>query len=191
VSEIQYLGINENFPVAGQDNDTQVFRDNFDTIKESLRVAQSEVEALQDFSAKLNQNNDFDGNKITNGVFENIFNSKFTGGSVTQSPTTIDYRNGSYQIYIVAADINVDFLNLPGDPNATDAPEGQGEIVLEFYNDGTQRTVNFVTSGGTVIKKDPSFPATLTVDSDTDPTFVKVWRHNSDVIFMQYLGVFS
>ena len=37
-STINYLGINENFPVAGQDNDTQVFRDNFDTIKQALVV---------------------------------------------------------------------------------------------------------------------------------------------------------
>ena len=32
MSDINYLNINENFPVAGEDNDTQVFRSNFNTI---------------------------------------------------------------------------------------------------------------------------------------------------------------
>jgi hypothetical protein len=59
-SNINYLSINENFPVAGEDNDTQTFRDNFDTIKTSLRAGQEEITALQSDTAKLNDNNDFE-----------------------------------------------------------------------------------------------------------------------------------
>ena len=61
MSNINYVSINENFPVAGQDNDTQVFRDNFDTIKTSLRYAKEELEVFQDSAtgaARLNQSND-------------------------------------------------------------------------------------------------------------------------------------
>ena len=63
-SNINYLSINENFPVAGQDNDTQVFRDNFDTIKTSLRNAKDEIGSLQDNTAKVNSDNDFELKKI-------------------------------------------------------------------------------------------------------------------------------
>jgi hypothetical protein len=35
------------YPIAGQDNDTQGFRDNFSNIKNNLAVAASEISALQ------------------------------------------------------------------------------------------------------------------------------------------------
>jgi len=193
-SSINYLSINENFPVAGQDNDTQVFRDNFDTIKTSLRNAKDEVTDLQDNTAKLNTDNDFELNKIQRALLQNNRSQKFNGGTVSASPTTIDYENGSYQIFRVAANINADFLNFPGDPVFTDetTPIGMGKVTLEMYNSGsTNHTVSFITSGGTVIKKDSSFPTPLTLDSETDPVFVEVWRHSADVIFMRYLGKFS
>ena len=53
MSNINYLSINENFPVPGQDNDTQVFRDNFDTIKQSLRIAGEEITDLEDNGARI------------------------------------------------------------------------------------------------------------------------------------------
>ena len=42
------------YPVAGVDNDTQGFRDNFTIIKTGLATAASEVTALQANTAKLN-----------------------------------------------------------------------------------------------------------------------------------------
>ena len=36
-SNITYTTIDEQFPVAGQDNDSQGFRDNFSIIKENFR----------------------------------------------------------------------------------------------------------------------------------------------------------
>lgn len=35
------------YPIAGQDNDTQGFRDNFSNIKNNLSVAATEISALQ------------------------------------------------------------------------------------------------------------------------------------------------
>lgn len=193
-STINYLSINENFPVAGQDNDTQVFRDNFDTIKNSLRSAKDEVTDLQDNTAKLNLDNDFELNKIQRALLQNNRTQKFDGGTISASPTTIDYENGSYQIFRVSANINVDFLNFPGDPVFTNesTPIGMGKVTLELYNSGSENhTINFITSGGTVIKKDASFPALVTLESTTDPIFIEVWRHSAETIYMRYLGLFS
>ena len=193
-SNINYLSINENFPVAGQDNDTQVFRDNFDTIKTSLRNAKEEITGLQDNTAKVNVDNDFELKKIQRALLQNNRTQKFDAGAVSASPTTVDYENGNYQIYRVAANINVDFLNFPGDPVFTSetTPIGMGKVTLELYRSGSvNTTVSFITSGGTVIKKDPSFPGTITLDSETDPVFIEVWRHSAEVIFMRYLGKFS
>ncbi len=197
-SNINYLSINENFPVAGEDNDTQVFRDNFDTIKTSLRNAKDEITDLQTNTAKTNLDNDFGLNKISNALLQNNREQKWSGGSVTASPTTIDFEQGSYQIYTVGANVTFDFLNFPGDPvfTAEATPIGIGKVTLELYSDGSSRTASFSTSGGTVIKS-LGFPGyasgtpVLTLTSATNPVIIEVWRHSQEIIFMRYVGQFS
>ena len=198
-SNINYLSINENFPVAGQDNDTQVFRDNFDTIKTSLRNAKEEITDLQGDTAKVNVDNDFELNKIQRALLQNNRTQKFDGGAVTASPTTIDYENANYQIYRLSANLTMDFLNFPGDPVfvSETTPIGMGIVTLELYGDGTKRLITFQTSGGTVIKKN-GFPALtevgahdFEVSSNSDPIIIEVWRHNEDNIFIRYIGQFS
>lgn len=46
-SNISTTGINTSYPIAGQDNDTQGFRDNFSSIKYNLTTAATEITALQ------------------------------------------------------------------------------------------------------------------------------------------------
>ena len=197
-SLINYLSINENFPVAGQDNDTQVFRDNSDTIKNSLRSAKDELTDILTNAAFKDEENNFELNNITNAVLINNRTGKFDGGAVTASPTTIDYKNGDYQIYRVGGNISMDFLNFPGDPvfSSEVTPIGMGKVTLELYSDGSSRTINFLTSGGTVIKS-KDFPGyasgspVLTLTSATDPIFIEIWRHSTAVIYMRYIGAFA
>jgi len=192
-SAINYAAINENFPVAGQDNDTQVFRDNFDTIKTNFLEAKSEIEDLQDNTARTDQDADFNGNIITNAVLQDVYEKKFDGGTITAN-LTIDFENGRYQIYRFGANVNIDFLNFPDDATT---PSGMGKVTLELYGDGTARTLTFVTSGGTVLKRSAGFPAPFVVTSQElaagagNPLIVEVWRHKSDRIFLHYLGQFS
>ena len=192
MSNINYLSINENFPVAGQDNDTQVFRDNFDTIKTSLRNAKEEITSLETNAARINAENNFETNTINNAVFQNCRDQKNNLGPRTESPTTIEYENGPYQILTVGANITIDFLNFPGDPSLSQPNVGVGKVMLELYSTvGGSWTVNFSASGGTVFKKDPDFPATVTIDDSDNPVFIEVWRHGSDKIFLRYLGKYS
>ena len=58
-SNINTTNINESYPVAGVDNDSQGFRDNFATIKNNFVSAKAEIESLQDNTAKTNANNNF------------------------------------------------------------------------------------------------------------------------------------
>ena len=90
-SNINYLSINENFPVPGIDNDTQVFRDNFDTIKTSLRAAQTEITELQTNTAGLelsefvetnSKGSDFNGNLIYNATLQHTGYKKYNGGKI-------------------------------------------------------------------------------------------------------------
>ena len=192
MSSINYLGINENFPVAGQDNDTQVFRDNFDTIKTNFRLAQEEITDLETNASRLDQDNDYANFVQQRAVFQNCRDRKYNLGEIGNGELLIDYEIGNYQIAkIKDQNANATFSNFPGDPVFGDSSTTVGKVTLELYGDGTERTINLVTSGGTVIKKDPSFPGTLTVTSTTDPIFIEVWRHSSEIIFMKYLGQYS
>jgi hypothetical protein len=202
VSEVNYLGINENFPVPGEDNDTQVFRDNFDTIKQSLRIAKEEITDLQDNVARTDLDNDFNNKVIQRAVMLNNINKKFDANSTNDpgelpSSITIDYENGNYQIWRFAKDTNIEFQNFPDD---TSVVGGVGKVTLELYGDGTARTITFVTTGGTVLKRSPNWPSAtnnITVVEQEgagglgDPIIVEIWRHRSDKIMLNYLGEFT
>ena len=189
MSNINYVSINENFPVAGQDNDTQVFRDNFDTIKTSLRYAKEELEVFQDSAtgaARLNQSNDFNQNIISNAVLQGNRDALFDGGNYNAATLDVTYTNGAYQIFKFAANVEINFLEFP----ENETPAGVGKVTLELYSDSTTpRTITFKSIGGLVYKKNISFPSTLTVSSATDPVMVEVWRYKSATIFLNYVGV--
>lgn len=191
-SAINYLSINENFPVAGQDNDTQTFRDNFDTIKSNFRSAQEEITDLQEYAAKTNGDNDFNDNEISRIVLRDTMFKKFDGGIITAPTTqlTIDYENGSYQVFRFAANMNIDFQNFPQNSGAI-GPIGVGKVTLELYGDGSTRTLSFLTSAGTEFRRNPGWPGTFNVTSMTAPIIIDVWRHNAAYIFMHYHGQYS
>jgi len=194
-SNINYLSINENFPVAGQDNDTQVFRDNFDTIKNSLREAKTEISSLQDTSADVTQTNNYNYKVQQDMVFLNIRDTVKPNGNISNSSYTIEYKEGPYHTLNVQTNVALSFQDLPGDPSTPGSPPQNtvGKLILEIYGDGTERTVTFTTSGGSVIKKNPGFSGSITLgaDANDDPHFVEVWRHSSNYIFLNYLGQFS
>ena len=200
-SNVNYLSINENFPVPGQDNDTQVFRDNFDTIKTSFRVAKEEISELQDETAKLTSDNNFNFNKIQNAVLENVREQKLdTRGAdpITASPTTVDFQNVSYQIFRIGSNITLDFLNFPGDSRLVpeeETPIGMAKVMLELYSDGVSpRTVTFLLSGsGASSIKSFGFPTpgSVILESSTDPVIIEVWRHRTEEFFMRYVGIFA
>ena len=202
-SNISFQGINEFFPVAGQDNDTQGFRDNFDTIKQGLRIANEEVSNLQANTARTDQDTDYNLFKIKNAVLENVRAQKlvgFEGNNVNVSPTSIDFSLGSYHLYKVGSGTVLDpfvfdFVNFPGDPVLFGGSEvGVGSVILELYSDGQDRTVAFRPSGNTIVKKN-NFPVMpegalgdIIVRSAVNPVFIEVWRHSATVIYIKYLG---
>jgi hypothetical protein len=195
VSNINYVSINENFPVAGQDNDTQVFRDNFDTIKTSLRYAKEELEVFQDSAtgaARLNAENNFNGNVITGAVLKGNRDALFDGENWNASLLDITYTNGSYQIYKFGTNVELNFQEFPGSPGF-ETLGNVGKVTLELYSDGSSRTITFKSVSGLVYKKNAALISlgTLTLTSTTNPVILEVWRYKSGTIFLNYLGVFA
>ena len=198
MSNINYVSINENFPVAGQDNDTQVFRDNFDTIKTSLRYAKEELEVLQDSadgSARLSLDNNFQGNLIQDAVFKGNKDGFYENGSLSGN-ATIYYKNGNYQKIRFGANAELRFdmisIELLG--------SGLSMMTVELSGDGgAPKTITIRTDGSTVIKAngfsgaktDISQVLVLPTDSNTKPIIIEVWQYNVDQVFLKYVGQFA
>ena len=191
-SLINFAAINENFPVAGQDNDTQVFRDNFDTIKTNFSTAKTEITDLQDNVARTDGDNDFLYNIVGSVTLQDAYlRKKDYGSAIVAGTQDISFKQAMYHIVKFGANTSLSFSEFP--TGAVDITGlGQiGKATLELYGDGTARTITFITSGGTVIKKSPGFPGSVTVTSATDPVIIEVWQHSDAVIWLNYLGLYS
>lgn len=188
-SQINYAAINENFPVAGQDNDTQVFRDNFDTIKTGLRYANTEITDLQTYVVRIDKDNNFNEHYVSRAVFRDNRNSIFNGG-VILVPISIDYSVGNYQIYRFGANVQIGFLSFPDNETV---PAGVSKVTLELYGDGTSRTISLDPSNNVTYKKKnwPTSNNTFTVQSTTTPVIIEVWKYQDSTTFVNYLGEFA
>ena len=190
-SLINFAAINENFPVAGQDNDTQVFRDNFDTIKTNFSAAKTEITDLQDNAARTDQDNDFLYNVVGSLTLQDAYLRKKDYGEPVDGTQDISFKQAMYHVVKFDGNTSLTFSEFP-----TGAVDGFGigqigKATLELYGDGSARTITFTTSGGTVIKKSPGFPGSVTVTSATDPVIIEVWQHSATVIWLNYLGLYS
>lgn len=171
-SNINYNSINGNYPVAGVDNDTQTFRDNFTQIQTNFLAAYNEITDLQTNAARKDVSNDYNLNIISRAVLQNNREQTFNYGSISNSTAVIDYANGPYQYAVISANTILSFLDFPGDPvyTAETTPIGMGAVTMELYSDGSPRLVTFSTSGGTVIKKDPNFPNVIPLSNTLSST---------------------
>ena len=167
-SNINDTGVNKDYPVAGQDNDSQGFRDNFNVIKTNFVAAKSEIETLQTNSAKLNVANNFLTNDISNANLLNNSEGYFAGGTVNTSQN-VNFSNGHHQSFTVGADVTLTFASWPATGKA-------GKIRVYLNNDGVQRTVTFASNAGAgTIKKISTWAGagnTLVVDTPNSRTYV-------------------
>ena len=100
-SAIVYTTINENFPAAGVDNDSQGFRDNFARIKTALGTAQNEITYLNNNALYNNKNNDMGNNTLSNVILKNsgvLSNSSLTSASTTSVITYSEYQYRRYSL---------------------------------------------------------------------------------------------
>jgi hypothetical protein len=191
-SLINFAAINENFPVAGQDNDTQVFRDNFDTIKNNFREAKTEIEDLQDNVARTDSSSDFNYNTVTTVTLQDtVVRKRNYGAAIVAITQEVSFKQALYHIIKFGNNCAIELIDFPTGAVDTLGFGACGKITLELYGDGTARTLSFSTTGTVVFKKSSNYPGTLTVTSDTDPVILEVWQHDANTIFLNYLGVFN
>jgi hypothetical protein len=115
-SAINPNNIDTAYPVAGQDNNTQGFRDNFTFIKNNFTAAATEITALQNTSAAKGSGavNDFAGGLIYDARIQDLSASAVNLGSVSGT-VTINYAAGHYQQMSTTGSITIalDTASLP------------------------------------------------------------------------------
>jgi hypothetical protein len=147
------------YPVAGVDNDTQGFRDNFNNIKTALLLAEEALATLQsravlksNLDTNAAVNNDLGGtSSITNGIFNTFYALAYAPVAGLSGGThDIDLTVGSFQSFTMSADVNFTFRNWP-----TTGKYACVRVLLSTDQPGTPRTATFysIGQGGTSVFK--------------------------------------
>jgi hypothetical protein len=115
--------INGLYPIAGQDNDSQGFRDNFTNIKNNLNFAKTEINDLQNkvvLKSPLSGstiNNNMAGTILSNVSLNSERHSVLDHGGLgnSSSPTDVDIDFNVSTIHILTANGDLDFniINMP------------------------------------------------------------------------------
>jgi hypothetical protein len=121
-SNINPNNIDTTYPVAGQDNDSQGFRDNFTNIKTNFTEAQTELGDLQSkvivksALTGTTLDNDFDGAIVADAKIQGFRETVNALGSVTGS-NTLNYNSGHYHTLTTTGSVTLAFSNLPATAN--------------------------------------------------------------------------
>jgi hypothetical protein len=111
-STINPNNIDTAYPVAGQDNNTQGFRDNFTFIKNNFANAASEITALQNTVVVKGTSavNDFAGGLIYDARIQDLSASSVNLGAVTGT-VDINYAAGHYQQMSTSGSITINLID--------------------------------------------------------------------------------
>ena len=159
-SSINPNNISVTFPVAGQDNDSQGFRDNFNNIKTNLTSAKTEIEDIQAkgiFKSALtgtSLSNDGAGAILEDFELKDISETKVDKGTNSGS-VAIDFSASHFQTVQTSGDIALAFSNFPAsgkighvtvEINVASTTCTIGVSELADYNSST-RKISFATTG--------------------------------------------
>jgi len=115
-SQINPNTIDSAYPVAGQDNSTQGFRDNFSFIKQNFTYAASEISALQANAASTNSTTNFNNNILYGARMQNFSEVRTALGNVSGT-ANISYAAGHYQTLTLNGNTTVAFSDFPTGSN--------------------------------------------------------------------------
>lgn len=162
-SQINYGAINTTYPVAGQDNNSQGFRDNFTAISAGLGVAKSELTALQSNSVlkadlatgTMTVQNNMLGSTLYNALYSQFYGVFFDGSLLGISANAnIDLTNGPLQKFKLSGDPTLTFINWP----TTTGQWAKVTVILTSDGSGNVRTPSFSTEKSGTIHYATDYP---------------------------------
>lgn len=202
-SNIVSTTIDSAYPVAGVDNDTQGFRDNFSIIKDNFASAKSEIESLQDNTVKLNAANNFNGTYIIDANLQSSTEKYFTLGTDVNDDINISFENGHYQTVTVGTEGNEITFTLADWP----LPESSGggnedrfaKMTLEIYASENYEvsetvTINIELEGAGTLRTNGGWNTrSISKSAQKDsPLIIEFWTYDGGSnVYGNDLGIFS
>jgi len=117
-SNINPNNIDGAYPVAGQDNNSQGFRDNFTNIKTNFDFAKAEITDLQNnvvlkgALTGTTLNNNMNGSVLSNAKLQNMSETRIALGT-TSGAVILNYTAGPYYTVTTSGSITAAFTNFP------------------------------------------------------------------------------
>jgi hypothetical protein len=145
-SAINPNNIDGAYPVAGQDNNSQGFRDNFTNTKTNFAYAADEITDLQNnviLKAALTGttlNNDMNGSILSNAQLQDMSDTRVALGTLSGT-VTINYSTGSYQTVTTNGPIILAFTS-----GSWPAAGALGTVAVQIYVSNVAHTVTFPTA---------------------------------------------
>lgn len=140
-SNINPNNIDGTYPVAGQDNNSQGFRDNFTNTKTNFQYAADEISDLQSNAilksalAGTTLDNDMLGSLVYNGVVADFGLTRVALGTVSGSQT-INYASGHFHTLTTNGSVSLGFSNFPAAGTA-------GIVFVQVSISSTSHTLTF------------------------------------------------
>ena len=138
-SQINPNNIDGTYPVAGQQNNTQGFRDNFTNTKTNFQIAATEITDLENkgvFKAALT------GTTLDNNMGDNLIYAvklndvsyMYLQQTTTAGSISVDYSAAQYQLIAPTANVSLSFTGWP-------TSGSQGVMYIDFVVTNTAYTV--------------------------------------------------
>lgn len=188
-SQIISETIDDEYPVAGEDNDSQGFRDNFNVIKVALTQAKDELTIEQNTSARKNADNDYESTVQSNFIMKQTQLLQNGEGAGVSGDITISFATGHYHTMTIQGVTNINLNNWP-------VNQEYSEIYLHFASDNSVgHNINIAsegTIGASTISSDFG-SATLAAPNATDTVkIVKAFTFNAgNTVYLQTIGTFT
>lgn len=134
--------IDGNYPIAGQDNNTQGMRDNFTNIKTNFAFAEAEINALQDSTVTKGNTNALQNSLLVDGRLQNFALTKadLTFPANVSNAVIVNYQSAHYQILPESeANIKLEIENWP-------AAGTYGALKIQADISNTAHTLSFLTT---------------------------------------------
>jgi hypothetical protein len=143
-SNINPNNIDGAYPVAGQDNNSQGFRDNFTNTSTNFQFAADEITDLQNNAVLKSAlvgttlNNNMQGSILSNAQLQNMSQTVLALGTVSGS-ITVNYALGSYQTLTTNGAVSLAFSNFSATGTAS-------TVVVQVTVASVAHTLQFPTA---------------------------------------------
>jgi hypothetical protein len=188
MSDIVTNTIDIHYPVAGVDNDSKGFRDNYARIQTALAQAKTELERFETHSVLKTPltgtgtaSNDLSEGTLFNGKYNKFYGTAYNG-TITDTAVNISLWNGIFQKFVLTQDTTITFSHWP-----TSGQYGCIRLHLIAGSSTAVTLTSIVTTGNGTVIQEAAFPSLEITNLD----YQAIEAYSVDggaTVFVRYLG---